>query len=705
MFHICLYSNPLYFSWNCESGPKLRKSFIYHLCTVWLGVQHLKLIWHWNAKPAKPASWRNSNGNSRVESQSWLQTDIRGKGHLGLPLESSLPKHAAKEVGECILCIITFESPQLFNTLHTFRHPCIVLNSCQWCFSDQLFNFQCFASFHIQLLSTSPLETARVARNCESHSFIICVQYALGLGVQHLKLIWHWNAKPAKPASWRNSNGNRFVCWAFCAPWTWKQTECFPLTFLGQHIMLLAKLAPISSYPALISCRSVACFRRPNFSIHYIPSGIPVLCWTHVQVYSTCLQKHPTHMLIYLFAPTSTWLSYYRCGTRVLLMSNDHNCFHIITSHAVAVDQKQCLSSLHHFWKTCFRWRKSTSLSWFLAAHLQPGKEHCCLLRCPTPCLDSDQPEYQPWCEAKRSMCIMPLLGANTLESKETRGPWGELAEGQKATMRSFLSSKANVSWHAAILKKLRGDMRGKLAPISSYPALIRCRSVACFRHPNFSIHYIPSGIPVLCWTHANGVSVINFLIFNVSHLFTFNSCPLLLLKLREWPETAKVIHLSFVYSMPWALVSNIENWFDTGMPNLPNLPHEGIRTETALCAGHSAPHEHGNKLNVSHWHFLANTSCCWRSLLPSQVTRHWLVAAQWHASDAPTFQYTTYLQAFLYCAELMSKYTPGVFKNIQHICSFTAFTCLCGTRVLLMSNDHNCFHIITSHAVAVDPR
>ena len=136
--------------------------------------------------------------------------------------------------------------------------------------------FQCFASFHIQLLSTSP-ETARVARNCESHSFIIRVC----LGVQHLKLIWHWNAKPAKPASWRNSNGNRFVWWAFCAPWTWKQTECFPLTFLGHHIMLLAKLAPISSYPALIRCRSVACFRGPNFSIHYIPSGIPVLCWTH----------------------------------------------------------------------------------------------------------------------------------------------------------------------------------------------------------------------------------------------------------------------------------------------------------------------------------------------------------------------------------------------------------------------------------------
>ena len=85
---------------------------------------------------------------------------------------------------------------------------------------------------------------------------------------------------------------------------------------------------------------------RPNFSIHYIPSGIPVLCWTHVQVYSTCLQKHPTHILLYLLAPTSTWLSHYRCGTRVLLMSDDHNCFHIITFHAVAVDQRKNMSFL-----------------------------------------------------------------------------------------------------------------------------------------------------------------------------------------------------------------------------------------------------------------------------------------------------------------------------------------------------------------------
>ena len=79
------------------------------------------------------------------------------------------------------------------------------------------------------------------------------------------------------------------------------------------------------------------------------------------------------------------------------------------------------------------------------------------------------------------------------------------------------------------------------------------------FRRPNFSIHYIPSGIPVSVHELMPLVfQVINFLIFNVSHLFTFNSCPLLLLKLREWPETAKVIHSSFVYSMPWAFVSNI---------------------------------------------------------------------------------------------------------------------------------------------------
>ena len=382
----------------------------------------------------------------------------------------------------------------------------------QWHASDTP-TFQCITYLQASLYCAE-LMPMRFHRNCKSHSFIICVW----LGVQHLKLIWYWNAKPAKPASWRNSNGNRFVCWAFCAPWTWKQTECSTLTFLGQHIMLLATLAPISSYPALLGgmqerklenafCASLLS-NRPNFSIHYIPSGIPVLCWTHVQVYSTCLQKHPTHMLLYLLAPTSTWLSHYRCGTRVtrvLLMSDDHNCFHIITSHVVVlIKEKQCLSSLHHFWKTCFRWRKSTSLSWFLATHLQPGKEHCCLLRCPTPSLDSDQPEYQPnqqpWCEAKRSMCIM------------------------------------------------------------------------------------------LCYE----------------------------LTIRIEGNT-------------WALGRTCR------------------RPESDRFVG-----------------------TCVGSLLPSQATRHWFVAAHWHASDTPTFQCITYLQASLYCAELMSKYIPDVFKNIQPICSFT---------------------------------
>ena len=93
--------------------------------------------------------------------------------------------------------------------------------------------------------------------------------------------------------------------------------------------------------------------------------------------------------------------------------------------------------------------------------------------------------------------------------------------------MRSFLSSKANVSWHAAIFKMLRGDMRGKLAPISSYPALIRCRSVACFWHPNFSTHYIPSGIPVLCWTYVNEVSP------KLQKSFIYQSC-------MAWCPTSK---------------------------------------------------------------------------------------------------------------------------------------------------------------------
>ena len=89
--------------------------------------------------------------------------------HLKLPGTDSLPLSGM------------LPTPQLFNTLYLQASlHCAELMPMVFRRST----FQCCASFHIQLLSTSP-ETARVARNCESHSFIICVC----LGVQHLKLI------------------------------------------------------------------------------------------------------------------------------------------------------------------------------------------------------------------------------------------------------------------------------------------------------------------------------------------------------------------------------------------------------------------------------------------------------------------------------------------------------------------------------------
>ena len=60
---------------------------------------------------------------------------------------------------------------------------------------------------------------------------------------------------------------------------------------------------------------------------------------------------------------------YYRCGARVLLMSDEHHWFDIIS-----------LCSLHHFWKTCFRWRKSTSLSWSFEMQLAPFQRHLPLI-------------------------------------------------------------------------------------------------------------------------------------------------------------------------------------------------------------------------------------------------------------------------------------------------------------------------------------
>ena len=194
--------------------------------------------------------------------------------------------------------------------------------------------------------------------------------------------------KHGKPAWWKNSNGNRFVCWAFCAPWTWNKLNGFPLTCLGQHIMLLAKLAPISSYPALIRCRSVAGFRRPTFQ--YII--------TYLQASLHCAELMP------MVFRRSTF---------------------------------QCFASFH-------------------IQLLSTSPETATVARN---------------CES-HSFIICVCLGVQHLK----------------------------LIWH---------------------------------------------------WNAKHG-----------------------------------------------------------------NLPHEGIRTETALCDGHSAPHEHGNKLNVSHWHFLANTSCYWRSLL-----------------------------------------------------------------------------------------
>ena len=360
MFRIFSHSTPVHFSWNCESGPKLRKSFIYHLCMPWCPTSKTDLTLE--CQTLQSASWRNSNGNRFVcwafcAPWTWKQTEcfpltflgqhimllakLAGESqrhwadslplicnpekniavcfavqHLALIWTNQNTNHGVKQNDQCALCpcqelTIRIEGKHMgpgANLQKAGKRPCeafyhpkqmshgmlqsskCCVGTCvgsllpsqatrhwfvaaQWHASDTP-TFQ-YITYLQASLYCAELVSMRFHQNCKSHSFIICVW----LGVQHLKLIW--NAKHGKPAWWKNSNGNRFVCWAFCAPWTWKQTECFPLTCLGQHIMLLAKLAPISSYPALIRCRSVACFRRPNFSIHYIPSGIRALCWTH----------------------------------------------------------------------------------------------------------------------------------------------------------------------------------------------------------------------------------------------------------------------------------------------------------------------------------------------------------------------------------------------------------------------------------------
>ena len=375
-----------------EVSPKLQKSFIYQLCMAWCPTSKTDLILECQTCQTclmkeferKPLCVLGILRPMNMETNWMFPTDIswpthhaigEACSHLKLPGTDSLPLSGM------------LPTPQLFNTLlHTFRHPCIVLNSCQWCLGDRLFNVS-----HLFTFNSCPLllklrewpETAKVIHL----SFVIC------LGVQHLKMIWRWNAKPGKPASWRNSNGNRFVWWAFCAPWTWKQTECFPMTFLGQHIMLLAKLAGESQR-------------------HWADS-LPLIC-------------NPEKNIAVCFAVQ-----------HLALMWTNQN-----TNHGV----KQ--------------------------------NDQCALCPC-------------------QELTIR-------IEGKHM-GPGADLQKAGKRPCEAFYHPKQMSHGMLQSSKFLRGDMRGKLAPISSYPALIRCRSVACFRHPNFSIHYIPSGIPALCWTHANG--------------------------------------------------------------------------------------------------------------------------------------------------------------------------------------------------------
>ena len=128
-------------------------------------------------------------------------------------------------------------------------------------------------------------------------------------------------------------------------------------------------------------------------------------------------------------------------------MSDDHNCFHIVS-----------LSSLHHFWKTYSRWRKSTSLSDFLKCNLLPSKATCRW--------------FLAAHEAKRSMCIMPLLGANTFESKGNTWAPGRTCRRPESDHAKLLSSKANVSWHAAIFKMLPSVSKQSFKTIARIAAI-----------------------------------------------------------------------------------------------------------------------------------------------------------------------------------------------------------------------------------------
>ena len=140
MFRIFSHSTPVHFSsWNCESGPKLRKSFIYHLCTICLGpwcptsktdltlecqTCQTCLMKEFERKPLcvlgilRPM---NMETNWMFPTDiSWPTHHAIGEvcSHLKLPGTDSLPLSGMLPM------------PQLFNTLLTFRHPCIVLSSC-----------------------------------------------------------------------------------------------------------------------------------------------------------------------------------------------------------------------------------------------------------------------------------------------------------------------------------------------------------------------------------------------------------------------------------------------------------------------------------------------------------------------------------------------------------------------------------------------
>ena len=189
MFRIFSHSTPVHFSsWNCESGPKLRKSFIHHLCTVCLGPScptsktdltlecqtcqtFLMKEFEFERKPLcvlgilRPM---NMETNWMFPTDiSWPTHHAVGEvcSHLKLPGTDSLPLSGM------------LPTPQLFNTLHTFRHPCSVLNSA--------INFLIFNVSHLFTFNSCPLlllktgESGPKLRKSFIHSFVYSMPWAL----------------------------------------------------------------------------------------------------------------------------------------------------------------------------------------------------------------------------------------------------------------------------------------------------------------------------------------------------------------------------------------------------------------------------------------------------------------------------------------------------------------------------------------------